>query len=290
MLKPKPEDLFYHYCSVESFQAICERKTIRFSDINMMNDHMETRWGYRIFELAATEILNDKEALKRFPGVNKEFFDKVDKIIAPLQLYSLPTIASFSKEPDVLSQWRAYADDGRGFAIGFSGAVLSAMPVTLLEIQYDKRRQVDEMKAALLATYMENVDDGNCFGAKFRESCQLLAFWKLGFKNPAFMEEKEVRCLHALAVERKGNSIRLVDEGGRSRGKAVKGARVNYRVVDSAIVAHVDLPIPTLRGRPLIQEVWVGPRNVNGLGNIHFLMSGAGLKGFSIRYSGASYR
>ena len=29
-------------------------------------------------------------------------------------------IASFSRDRDDLGQWRAYADDGRGFAIGFS--------------------------------------------------------------------------------------------------------------------------------------------------------------------------
>ena len=199
VLQPNPEDVFYHYCSVQTFQAICEHKKIRFSDINMLNDYYEARWSYRIFELAATELLNDKMIGEKFVDPNKAFFDKVDEVIAPQQLYSLPIISSFSKEPDVLSQWRAYADNGRGIAIGFTGAVLKAMPVTRLEVLYDRKQQVKEMKAALLAIHMESIKDGPIsFGTKFREACQLLSFWKLGFKNPAFAEEKEVRCLHAL--------------------------------------------------------------------------------------------
>jgi hypothetical protein len=275
---------------VETFQAICERKTIRFSDINMMNDYHEVRWGYRIFEIAATELLNDQSIRKKYPDLDRSYFDKVDSILSPIQLHALPVVASFSKAPDVLSQWRAYADDGRGFAIGISGSVLKAMPVTILEVQYDYRLQVQEMKAALMATYMENVDDGNSFGEKFRESCQLLAFWKLGLKNPAFAEEMEIRCLHALAVKKEEVGIRLVDEGGVSNGVNVNGQKVCYRIRDGAIIAYIDLPIPALDGVPLIKEVWAGPRNVNGAMNFVSLMNECGLKGFSVNVSKASYR
>ena len=32
---------------------------------------------------------------------------------------TLPLIGCFSKNGDLLSQWRAYAEDGKGFSIGF---------------------------------------------------------------------------------------------------------------------------------------------------------------------------
>lgn len=290
VFEPKPDDVFYHYCSVETFAAICEHKKIRFGDVNMMNDYQEERWGYRVFELAATEILNDHAIQRKFAGLDKEFFDKVDEIITPMQLAVHPVISSFSKEPDVLSQWRAYADNGRGFALGFSGAVLKAMPVTMLEVEYDEKIQIAEMKAALLATYMRNIEAGNSFDARFREDCQLIGAWKLGFKNPAFAEEKEIRCLHLLDVRTDDDRPRLVDAGGFSAKREVKGEKVNYRVNDGAIVAYVDIPIPALDGKPLMQEVWVGPRNVNGPGNILYLMSECGLKGYSVHQSQASYR
>jgi hypothetical protein len=295
ILQPNPNDVFYHYCSVQTFQAICEHKKIRFSDINMLNDYYEARWSYRIFELAATELLNDKEISGKFVDLDKAFFDKVDAVIAPQQLFSLPTISSFSKEPDVLSQWRAYADNGRGVAVGFSSTVLKAMPITLLEVLYDQKQQVKEMKAALLtihAIHMESKKDGpTSFGPKAREACQLLSFWKLGFKNPAFAEEKEVRCLHALKVEFQDGKLRLTDEGGESAGNSVPPQKVSYRVTpDGAIVAYVDIPIPSVEGIPQIKEVWLGPRNVNAPTNIACLMSECGLKDYSIRRSSASYR
>jgi hypothetical protein len=292
VLKPNPQDVFYHYCSVQTFQAICEHRKIRFSDINMLNDYHEARWGYRIFELAANEILNDKEISKKFVDLDKTFFDKVDETISPLQLHALPIISSFSKEPDVLSQWRAYADNGLGVAVGFSGSVLNAMPVTLLDVLYDQKQQVQEMKTALLAIHIENMAERpNSFGSKFRESCQLLSFWNLGFKNPAFAEEKEVRCLHALKVEFKDGTLRLLDEGGSSAGIPVPPQKVSYRVTaDTAIVPYMDIPLPSMEGAPQIKEVWLGPRNVNAPTNIACLMSECGLTGYTLRRSSASYR
>ncbi|MGX1164485.1 dienelactone hydrolase [Bradyrhizobium sp. USDA 372] len=37
--------IYYHYCSMETFRLICEMKTLRYSDINMMNDVAENAWG-----------------------------------------------------------------------------------------------------------------------------------------------------------------------------------------------------------------------------------------------------
>ena len=49
VFEPKSGDLFYHYCSAETFLAITASKTLRFSDVNMMNDHAEGRYGYQLF-------------------------------------------------------------------------------------------------------------------------------------------------------------------------------------------------------------------------------------------------
>ncbi|WP_159728301.1 DUF2971 domain-containing protein [Methylosinus sp. Ce-a6] len=265
-------------------------KKIRFSDINMMNDYQEERWGYRVFELAVTNILNDELLQKKFPSLNEAFFQKVDEIIAPLQLLLYPVISCFSKDPDVLSQWRAYADDGRGFALGFNGVALNSMPVTLLEVEYDQKIQIEEMKTALLAAHIRNLESGNDFGSQFRTDCQLIGAWKVGFKNSAFREEKEVRSLHMLDVCVDGDRPRLVDAGGEALGKEVNGEQVGYRVQDGAIIAYVDIPIPHLDNAPLIQEVWVGPKNINGIGNIVYFMSECGLKDYAIHQSKASYR
>ncbi len=47
-------------------------KKMRFSDVFSMNDFMEMHWGYHIWELAASEVI-DK--------VGKDFLDKIDDVI-----------------------------------------------------------------------------------------------------------------------------------------------------------------------------------------------------------------
>ena len=207
-------------------------------------------------------------------------------------MHSLPVISSFSKAPDVLSQWRAYADDGRGFAVGFRGLALKKMPVTLLNVEYMEPQQVLEMRAALLALY--TLSDESGFAESFNRACSLLSFWKLGFKNSAFAEEQEVRCLHSLALSHESGRVRLVDEvedksaDGHSR---IEERPVPFRIVKGAFVAYVDIPFPALEDRgPVIKDVWIGPRHPSGENNIALMMNGCGLRDYTLNHSKASYR
>lgn len=58
-----------------------------------------------------------------------------------------PYIACFSKEGDVLSQWRSYADDSRGVSIGFDlNKLIENSNLKLKEVSYS----VDEQKSLLI--------------------------------------------------------------------------------------------------------------------------------------------
>jgi hypothetical protein len=49
-VRPKDtQGTMYHYCSAQTFLSIIQNRTIRFSDINLLNDAEEGRWGYGIF-------------------------------------------------------------------------------------------------------------------------------------------------------------------------------------------------------------------------------------------------
>jgi hypothetical protein len=286
--EPKNDEILYHYCSSETFSAICEHKTIRLSDVNMMNDYNEAGYGYTIFENAANYILKDKKLQDKFPEMQEEFFDRVDEVVSPMQLRLHPVVACFSKEPDVLSQWRAYGDNGRGFAVGFKASALKALPISLLEVEYDEKKQVQEMVAALCAIVLEERDKKS--PAAFKESCALLSAWSLGFKAPAFKEEQEVRALHALDVKIEKDHMRLVDEGGQVNGKDVAGQPVKFRINDGGIIAYIDLKISAEKPEAAIVEVWLGPANQNGPGNVHYLLGGHGMRGTEIKKSTATYR
>ena len=58
---PGENQLIYHYCSAESFHAICSNKTIRLSDILSMNDSMEMQWGHDVFKEVTKELSAELE-------------------------------------------------------------------------------------------------------------------------------------------------------------------------------------------------------------------------------------
>ncbi|MDY7530349.1 hypothetical protein RGV33_01410 [Pseudomonas sp. Bout1] len=69
---PETEEILYHYCTAETFLAICTGKKLRFSDINSMNDSQEMQWGYSVWEDVATELQSE---------VGIAFLDDIDAII-----------------------------------------------------------------------------------------------------------------------------------------------------------------------------------------------------------------
>ena len=191
LYEPAEDDILFHYCSASSFQAILETGKVRFSDINMLNDRAEMHLGYSVFEEAAGKLIKIAETKENLKALDKAFFDKVDAIIAPLQHCIHPFVFCLSRERDLLGQWRAYADDGRGFAIGFSSHAIKGMPVSLLEVEYEREKQVQEMMDALGATFVENDADGQSFGKKFFDSCVMIASYCLHSRIRPFERRKK---------------------------------------------------------------------------------------------------
>lgn len=283
-MTPEPGVNYYHYCNSMTFLAIAEGGRLRFSDANMMNDGSEGRYGYALFERAANELLDEVGTHPALEGLTPEFFGKVDDWLSPKQLFSHPVIACFSRRPDVLSQWRAYADDGAGWAIGFSGEALNAMPVTMLDVVYDPDLQIREVRNHLVAMHLLARDGDE--KTDLASNARLLASYLHAYKDPSFREEEEVRLLHELRVEIEETGWTLSDEGGTADGKAIDGEQVRFRAAGESIVAFVDIGF-----RPgAIREVWHGPRNSNGVGNVLFPLTQWGHRNVEVWRSASYYR
>ena len=280
----------YHYCNSASFLAIVQTGRLRFSDANMMNDGSEGRYGYALFEQAANallEIVSDNPMLE---GLDASFFDRIDEYLSPKQLRSHPVIACFSKKPDVLSQWRAYASDGTGWSMGFSDAALAAMPVTLLEVLYDPDEQLREVRNHLAAMYAISTGKGvDATPGDIATEIALFASWLHAYKDPTFAEEHEVRALHELRVEIGEPGWLLSDEGGVADGTDVAGQPVQFRTDGTSITAFVDIPFRTGKGSE-IEELWFGPRNQNGPGNALYPLSQYGHSAVRLQQSASYYR
>ena len=218
--QPKDEEeIIYHYCSASAFLDICTTKEMRFSDLFSMNDFMEMHWGYSIWEKAAGQLLAE---------VGKDFIDKIDEMIHFSGYHGLLVGSCYSLDGDVLSQWRAYADDGRGYAIGFRAQDLVQLSVRALRVLYDKEEQIHEVRSVIRAINEVEQLETKKFGEDFKTHCGVLAFDLAAFKNPAFSEEKEIRLVHVLTFKEGANFLRLVDDGGRLFGKRPRACRFSF--------------------------------------------------------------
>ncbi len=111
--------VLYHYTTDVGLRGILESGRLWLTDIFALNDPSELRHGF----LLAANALDNKlqggspecEAFARI------FRNSVIKGIDQIAHYFS---CSFSEQENDLSQWRAYADDGRGYVISFEGSSL----------------------------------------------------------------------------------------------------------------------------------------------------------------------
>jgi hypothetical protein len=183
---PSDDELIYHYCRPEPFLEIINSRSIWLSASYTLNDVSERSWGYSIFAKAAG-------ILERETG--SEFIKKIFEPVIAGYLHSMLMIACFSLEADVLSQWRAYADDGRGFAIGFSPKLMQ-IPAKPLRVLYDEDAQMQELIGNLKHVYDVERSTGFKYGDQFQNHLFHMGLDLCAYKHPAFREEREIRLAH----------------------------------------------------------------------------------------------
>jgi hypothetical protein len=280
--EPNDEEILYHYCDAFAFHAICTNKKMRFSDLFSMNDFMEMHWGYHsVWEQAATELIDE---------VGRDFLDEIDKIIHVSGLHGLLVASCYSLDGDVLSQWRAYADDGKGYAIGFRAKDLIELPIRPLKVLYNHREQIEELKTIIRVLHKVEESEEIKFGSDFRTACFTLAFDLAAYKNPAFVEEKEVRLVHVLDFEESNNFMRLADAGGHAFGKDCDGVPVLFRMRDNTPIAFIEQDFSNSGSVNPIKEVIIGPKNDVLPTAISIFLETIGVGSVSIKKSTASYR
>ena len=163
--------IIYHYCNVESFKAIIQNKAIWLSSVYNLNDYKEIHW------------IKDKVLKKIKEYTNKNSYEKFNSFIKLFENQQ-PTvyIASFSQGDDLLSQWRAYANDGFGVAIGFNTDYFEQNDlIKTSEVLYDEKQQEVEIEKILEP--LLNLDDKINFESKeFEEYCEIRKTINSGFR------------------------------------------------------------------------------------------------------------
>ncbi len=279
---------YYHYCSTEAFCQIFTHKTVWLSSLKSSNDAMEGKWTVSVIQQVAAEIGVPAAYLAEFANT----VGMVDDMLDCLGF-------CMSGGGDILSQWRGYADDGRGVCIGFSEEFIGRLieqnqRVRLHQVVYNFGEQkkvvataVQEAKrlieeGALSPVYpgtelspksadeitAEQSKKQSLFGALFNCILQLERPW-YSLKNPAFAEENEVRL---------ARTITSLDT-------------TEYRTANGRLVQYVSLPFPAMPDfEPVIQEIIVGPKNPTPLQVFNRFLARSAWDDVAVSPSTASYR
>jgi hypothetical protein len=280
----------YHYTSAAGLKGIFETRQMWFTDYRHLNDPTELRLGVdRAHEAlrAAGEGADGRVGL--FLRMAADLFSQEN--VDTLGFF----VASFSRARNDLGQWRAYADNGRGFAIGYAPRMfevrpdLSAAPeenAFLGPVVYDAdeavsrhRLAIDQAAAIFRATANANaalLRDG-AVGIPFMRifALRLIAsalIWNaLTTKHPAYEREEEVRMIIM------GTAAALLPvTKTRTRG--------------SEIVPYIAHPW-ALRGPEDIAEIVVGPAAPPDAERpLQTLLATCGLAGVTVVRSDIPYR
>jgi hypothetical protein len=279
--KPKSEDLIYHYCDANTFYSICTNKKIWFNDLFSTNDYLEMHWGYSIWEKAATRLLQE---------VGKDFLDKTDEIIHSAGFKGLLIASCFSLNGDVLSQWRAYTNNGNGYAIGFLAEDLIKLPVRPLKVLYEEEKQIKESANAIKTLYKIFKSTSEDEKNSFNELAFLFGYDLSAFKNPAFSEEQEIRLIHLLDFEPSNGFLKLFDAGGTYFGMEKEGEEIKYRIKQNIPTPYIELDFTNKGLINPIKEVIIGPKNDVLPSAISIFLETLQIPKVKIKKSKASYR
>lgn len=256
-------------------------KMLRHSDLASMNDFMEVHWGHRMWERAANELVD---------LTGRELLNDIGEIIFAAKMITVPLACCLSTDGDVLSQWRAYASDGTGYAVGFRATDLAKLPAQMLRVSYDEAQQLRELKALIRAIHATEEMEVEKRSEDFRNACYGIAWDLAAFKNPAFAEEKEVRLLHVIGYETSNKTAKLVDSGGTAFGKPWTPEQIKFRMKGSTPVPYQDMDFTDEGQVAPIVEVIVGPKNDVNPWSLSTFLESLGVPNVNIKKSSASYR
>lgn len=281
----------YHYCSLDTFFTIFSNSTIRLSNISKSNDSEEITYLLPKMRKFCTDLFNFYN--NRFPDeyklqdefVNNVFDSKFNE--TSLNFY----VMCFSENPDLLSQWRGYANDACGVSIGFSTdsfyplARSTRSSYNFSQVRYSLDDLYDQIEK-----YTEDVIKYSFTGDYKNDSLILMnmvdttlstiLYNSILYKNPNFSEESEWR----LVYNPFGNIRRIMDKisyydrmsemfiKSTEKGGFVRNP-MTFHISKDKIVSHIDLSFETIK-KTFVKEIIIGSKaNINDLDLELFLLS-----------------
>jgi hypothetical protein len=277
--KPPDDELIYHYCSADAFLQIVTTRSIWAGASYALNDVSERSWGYSIFTKVA-------KALEQETG--REFLENIYSPVVAGYLHSTLMVACFSRDADVLSQWRAYADDGRGFAIGFAPTSMR-VPAKPLCVLYEEHAQIVELTNNLKHTYEVEKSMGFKYDDKFKTHLFHIGNDLCAYKHPGFREEQEIRLCHLCGMDQEEKKVIPLGARGEDGERLSEPLKTYFRMSKGILTPYVVLDYSTGGTIAPIKEIILGPRNQNSELNIEIFLTAIGVTEVAVSRSETPY-
>lgn len=190
------EDVVFHYTNASGALGILTSKEIWTTLVYHLNDVQEAHYAQGL----ALQLVHESVDLipEDHRGAFIERFRSTQAQVRQTHIFA----ASFSKNQDVLSQWRGYAGSG-GYALGFSVAALESVASELVGVRtghvcYDRTQQRKMLQPAI----SDLIDSVGSTPIESISREGLNPFWKAVMriasvapliKHPGFAEEEEWR-------------------------------------------------------------------------------------------------
>jgi hypothetical protein len=285
--------LLYHYCSNFSFQSIVQHRRLRLSPLTMSNDAKE---GRHVLD-AARRILPDSFRSK------DTALEELERIISYVSALGF----CLSEDGDVLSQWRGYADNAQGVAIGFASETLQSsikkesrdkFVAELVPVLYDTAESFElltqdlrpiiqhydsgKMRFPSAGTILTPLTDDEKKSEQDRFSLAVsdlaymlikIANYAYLIKSPFFREEREWRIISLIANAK--HELALPD--------------AEFHATSDRIRPYRNFPLDGFEPTT-IKEIVLGPRNQTPIAVVKLLLQTAGFEYVDVRSSVGSYR
>lgn len=199
----------------------------------------------------------------------------------------------FSEDGDLLSQWRGYAADGTGIAIGFKKEYLNKWKIVesydlrcdFAPIEYNERK-IYEYAYSCCDEIMSLIKKKNAYKQLARKiymfseidnSLKRIFSYSPYYKQSTFREEKEHRLVFVNGAKSSDGRIfyRKVDEFVNSEIEIFKLSQLKHRVSNNKICSYYELSFAPIADN-IIGEIVIGPKSGVTTSDIEYLLSSCG--------------
>jgi hypothetical protein len=283
--------VLFQYTDVNGLKGILDSKRWRATHSSYLNDGKEITYAdemmSEILESRMTGLASDSLLFRIYDEVLGKRYGKPSVLKAwDNDIY----LISFSQNGNLLDQWRAYAADGAGYAIGINpwklkhkveGAIILSHEqegLGFVQVNYD----LDEQKRLFfdLIEKTEQIFESEFNSLNDQERSQFPAIaarslsiiiWQLAlfYKHPAFQNEQEWR----VVIRRWGRNV--------MRGiNADAVERVLFRPTRNILVPYLELNFQSRDNSKLlpIEKIYLGPkhRTTNGKESLEMYLQSLG--------------